>query len=164
VKSYLARADTIVIATVRDLQHGSVTDLHGFKLGPGSKLIVVKLGNTSDNDAESAIQELQPKHGIKNLDTVIANAGLGDIWQPIVVSTPSQAVEYFGVNAVGPMRLSWLLYLYYPNLLLLGLSSCPPFWAVSKCKANSQCPTLSMVCPKQRLTSSREKSTTSIQT
>jgi norsolorinic acid ketoreductase len=125
VRLYLSRPNTTVIASVRDIEHPSVADLHSFKVEPGSRLIVVKIESTSTTDAEAAISVLKSKYSITTLDTVIANAGLGIHWDKISEATPAQAEDNFNVNALGPMRL------FYATLPLLSAAPMPRFVVVT---------------------------------
>ncbi len=125
MKLYLSRPNTTVIATVRDVNSPSVADLHNFTIASGSRLIVSKIDSSSATDANTAINELKSKYEISKLDTVIANAGLGEDWDRIKDANTAQAEKYFQVNAAGPMHL------FYATLPLLSAASTPRFVLIS---------------------------------
>jgi len=73
---YLARPNSIVIAGVRDPNHKTSQALFQIPTAAGSKLIIVKIVNTSETDALDAVELLKNKHGITSLDVCV----------PIIVS------------------------------------------------------------------------------
>ncbi|KAH7140868.1 hypothetical protein EDB81DRAFT_885572 [Dactylonectria macrodidyma] len=84
LKRYLALPNHVVIAGNRDPEHPTSKELANLPLGEGSRLIVVKIDASIDQDAFDAVEELQKSHGIERLDVVIANAGVSYVW-PLVV-------------------------------------------------------------------------------
>ncbi|EQL01321.1 Nor-1 [Ophiocordyceps sinensis CO18] len=69
------RRNHTVIAAVRNVDG---TTLREYKPAEGSKLIVVKIENTSRSDAADAVEQVI-KEGITSLDIVIANAGINPL-------------------------------------------------------------------------------------
>ncbi|CAN9240602.1 unnamed protein product [Alternaria alternata] len=76
LQRYLAQPNHTVIAGNRNPAHPSSQALAKLPKGEGSKLIVVKIDASIEEDASIAIKELQDHHGIDHLDIVIANAGV----------------------------------------------------------------------------------------
>ncbi len=114
LKLYLAQPKTTVISAVRDVSHPSVQQLNSLPVADGSRHIIVKVDSKSLTDAKDAVQELQTRYGITKLDTVVANAGVGNYWG-LTADTPiSEVEEHFQVNSVGP----FVLYLAVRSLLL----------------------------------------------
>ncbi|ROW06242.1 hypothetical protein VPNG_08065 [Cytospora leucostoma] len=70
-EAFLSRPNHIVVAAVRNLD----TTLKAYKPAEGSKLILVKIENTSASDPAEAIQQIRAA-GVNSLDIVIANAGI----------------------------------------------------------------------------------------
>lgn len=104
LKAYLARPNHTVVAGIRDPTTGS-SAIVALPKAPGTKLIVVKVDSTSDTDALTAVTELQTKHGISSIDVVIANAGIGNEWSPVLQTSPQSVREYTEVNTIGPLLL-----------------------------------------------------------
>lgn len=102
VRHYLTLPNNIVIAGVRDTT--SVKDLSAIISAPSSMLIFAKIDAFSETDAATAVTELKCR-GIAHIDTVIANAGLGNFWGSALDTTPSHMLEHFQVNAMGPLIL-----------------------------------------------------------
>ncbi|KKY31537.1 putative aflatoxin biosynthesis ketoreductase nor-1 [Diaporthe ampelina] len=67
----LSRPNHVVVAAVRNLD----TSLRHYEPAEGSKLVVVKIDNTSSTDPPEAVETIKAA-GITRLDIVIANAGL----------------------------------------------------------------------------------------
>ncbi|KIM94041.1 hypothetical protein OIDMADRAFT_45853 [Oidiodendron maius Zn] len=109
LQAYLAQPNLIVIAGVRDPSVSSEA-LKRLPAASGTKLIVVKIDSASDTDAKSAVGTLAAEYGIKKLDVVLANAGLGHSWEK-VLSTPAETVrKYTEVNTIGPLLLFQAVY------------------------------------------------------
>ncbi|KAG8157440.1 hypothetical protein KVR01_012824 [Diaporthe batatas] len=84
VRRYLAQPNHTVIAGNRNPAHPTSKALSELPVGDGSKLIVVKIDATVHQDAFDAVKELEEKHGIEYLDIVIPNAGISNIWPPVL--------------------------------------------------------------------------------
>lgn len=76
VRRYLGLPNHIVIAGNRNPEHPTSRALWDLPVADGSKLIVVKIDVTVQQNAFDAVKELEEKHGIDHLDVVIANAGI----------------------------------------------------------------------------------------
>jgi norsolorinic acid ketoreductase len=74
-EKYLAQPNHTVIAAVRDLSSPTTTSLKAVTPASGSKLLVVKIENTSETDPFEAVESLKAQ-GISSLDIVIANAAI----------------------------------------------------------------------------------------
>ena len=107
VKTYLARSNTTVIATVRDPADPSSSKLSSLPKSSSSNLIVVKLDSASTNDPATVVQKLQDEHNITYLDVVIANAGISlpQAFGPAASVKASDLKEHFNVNTIGPLLL-----------------------------------------------------------
>jgi norsolorinic acid ketoreductase len=82
-----------------------VGELQALPVGTDSRLIIVKLDSDSPTGATDAVEELQLKFGVSQLDTVIANAGIGKYWGPATQTPIHEVEEHFKINAVAPVRL-----------------------------------------------------------
>jgi norsolorinic acid ketoreductase len=102
VTAYAQRANNIVIAGVRDTT--KTASIEAIALGPGSKIIIVKIDSLSTTDPTALVATLT-KHFITHLDVVIANAGIANYWGP-AITTPGEELEtHFKVNTVGTLLL-----------------------------------------------------------
>jgi len=104
LEKYLSRANTTVIATVRD--PSKQQSLHDIPKASGSKLIIVKVESRSDTDALEAVSSIT-NQGINHIDVVIANAGY---YTPpanpkVARITAKDLLEHVDVNTAGPIRL-----------------------------------------------------------
>ena len=125
VKEIVQRPNNIVIAAMRNMTSPVVDELQQLSTGTESQLIVVKIDSEVDDDASKAIQKLTSSHGLTKLDTVIANAGLGDYYGPASTTPAAQLRRHFNVNAVAP------LVLFQAAEPLLKKSSTPKFFIMS---------------------------------
>ena len=105
LQRYLALDDHIVIAGNRDPEHQSSHTLADLPRGKGSKLIIVKLDATVDQDAPNAVAELQQKHGIEHLDIVIANAGVSFAWPTVADTHLDDVRAHMSPNVYGAVGL-----------------------------------------------------------
>ena len=119
----LKRPDTTVIAAVRN--PSSATSLSQVPAASGSKVIVVKIDSQALEDPANAIAELQSKHGITKLDTVIANAGISSIYEPAATTPIAETQQHVEVNFIGP------LVLFQAVLPLLEKGTNPKFVGIS---------------------------------
>ena len=104
LNAYLSRPNHTIIAGIRDPTTGS-SDITAIPRAAGTKLIIVKIDSKSETDASTAISELRSKHNIESLDVVIANAGIGHDWSPVLQSKPESIREYIEVHTIGPLVL-----------------------------------------------------------
>jgi norsolorinic acid ketoreductase len=99
------RPNVTAIAAVRNRAGANVKSLTDLPRGEGSELIIVQIDSMSDTDPVTAIEILKSEHQIKQLDIVIANAGIarytvksGDL--PI-----SEIIEHHRTNTIGSLML-----------------------------------------------------------
>ncbi|CZR68729.1 probable aflatoxin biosynthesis ketoreductase nor-1 [Phialocephala subalpina] len=118
------RPNTTIIAGVRDVASATET-LKSIPVGPGSKIIIVKIDSTVDNDAAAAVEELKTKYGITHIDVLLSNAGLLDIVAPVLETPADQVRKHFEVNTIAPLIL---LQAFKP---LLDGSSSPKFLVIT---------------------------------
>ena len=83
LQRYLVQPNNVVIAANRNPLHPSSESLKHLPKGEGSRLILIKVDASLEQDAHNAVKELQESYGINHLDLIIANAGVSNIW-PIV--------------------------------------------------------------------------------
>ncbi|KAI1775578.1 hypothetical protein F4818DRAFT_382255 [Hypoxylon cercidicola] len=99
---FLLQPNTTVVATVRDLEQISITEL---PIAADSKLVIVKIDSRSDTDAQDAVKLIQAEHGIDRLDVVVANAGYGTVYGDLSQVKPHEVLNLVDINAIGPLRL-----------------------------------------------------------
>lgn len=102
---FLAEASHTVIAAVRNPSHATVHALQELPTGPGSRLVVVKLDASIEQDAQEAVVKLQQKHGIQHLDIVIANAGIGYIYPTVAEVKIADIRAHMEPNVYGVIAL-----------------------------------------------------------
>lgn len=124
VAALLQRSNNTVIAAVRN-PSSSGEDLQSLPIGPGSQLIVTKIDSEIDSDAGTAVNQLTSQQRITHLDTVIANAGIGDYAGPAASTSATDLMRHFQVNAAAP------LILFQATRSLLEKSSKPRFFTMS---------------------------------
>ncbi|KAJ4387611.1 hypothetical protein N0V93_008207 [Gnomoniopsis smithogilvyi] len=102
-EAFLSRPNHIVIAAVRNPE---TTTLKDFKATEGSKLILVKIENTSTTDPAAAVEQMRAA-GITTLDIVIANAGISpvDALRKVEDMSLDQIRNLFEVNTLSYITL-----------------------------------------------------------
>ncbi|KAF5598613.1 short-chain dehydrogenase reductase SDR [Fusarium pseudocircinatum] len=125
VKTFLAQPSLTVIVGVRDPSHSTSKALQDLRVGKGSKLIIVKLDSSVPSDAAMAVATLKSEHGIRALDTVIANAGVASDGG-LVRDTTVAIKTHFEVNTIGPA----VLFQAVINLLQASKTGNPLFVAI----------------------------------
>lgn len=105
VAKYLARPQTTVVATVRDLSSENASQLRSIKCRQGSKVIVLPLDFDIQSAAADAIAMLREKYDIQRLDIAISNAGICNTWARVEDVTDSDAMAHLEVNTLGLLRL-----------------------------------------------------------
>jgi norsolorinic acid ketoreductase len=105
LQRYLAQPNHTVIAGNRNPAHPSSQALAKLPKGEGSKLIVVKIDASIEEDASIAIKELQDHHGIDHLDIVIANAGVAYIYPSVAELKLDDLRGHLGPNVYGFVTL-----------------------------------------------------------
>lgn len=133
----LLKPSHIVIAAVRDPQHPTVQALHHLHTGLDTKLIIVKLDASIETDAHDAVSELQQKHGITNLDIVIANAGVSYIYPTVAEVKIEDIKAHMQPNVYGVITL------YQATRELLKRSAKEPIFMIMGSNAGL----LKYVCP-----------------
>lgn len=123
LQRYLAQPSHTVIAGNRDPTHPSSRALADLPRGDGSRLIVVKLDASVDQDAFAAIQELQEKHDIDHLDIVIANAGISYAWPSVAQLKLDDLRNHISPNVYG------FIALYQATRALMQKSSREPIFS-----------------------------------
>jgi len=122
LQKYLAQPNHTVIAGNRNPAHPSSKALADLPKAEGSNLIVVKLDASVDQDAFSAVKELQDSHGIDHFDIVIANAGVSYAWPPVAELKLDDLRGHLAPNVFG------FLSLYQATRALLQKSSREPIF------------------------------------
>lgn len=80
-------------------------ELKGFSAADGSRLLLVKIENTSPTDAQQALQVVRSE-GIDHIDIVISNAGGSPLpTTPLDMVTAEEMTTTYQVNAIGPLML-----------------------------------------------------------
>lgn len=125
VTAYLAKANTTVIATCREVSEQITKDLFSLSRGHGSNLIIVSLSLDKPQSVINAVSQLQRHHSINKIDIVIANAGICIHYGPLARMEDADLVSHFDVNTLGPIRL------FRATLPLLQASSQPKFIYIS---------------------------------
>ncbi|KAH8595455.1 putative aflatoxin biosynthesis ketoreductase nor-1 [Bisporella sp. PMI_857] len=106
VSSYLSRPNTTVIATIRDTENPALTaPLTALPVGASSELILIKLESTKDSDFPAAIETIEKKHGIAQIDVVIASAAVNADFLPVASTSVDTIKTYMEINTYGPLRL-----------------------------------------------------------
>ncbi|KAI0098686.1 hypothetical protein GGR51DRAFT_424027 [Nemania sp. FL0031] len=102
--AYLARPNTTLIGSVRNMESEGVKELKAAPVAAGSKLIFVHIESTSEEDPKKAVAELQ-KQGINHVDVVIANAGASPPAVPIDQVSQEDMLTNYKIFACGPLAL-----------------------------------------------------------
>ncbi|KAJ9608748.1 hypothetical protein H2200_006519 [Cladophialophora chaetospira] len=126
LRLYLSQAGNTVISAVRDPTHSSTQAIQALPTAEKTRHIVVGIDSASPSTADAAIKELKSRYNITSIDTVIANAGIGESWVPARETSIEAADLHFAVNAVGPLALFRAV-----RPLLLASSSTPRFVVIS---------------------------------
>ncbi|CAN9258927.1 unnamed protein product [Alternaria alternata] len=105
LQRYLAQPNHTVIAGNRNPAHPSSQALAKLPKAEGSKLIVVKIDASIEEDASIAIKELQDHHGIDHLDIVIANAGVAYTYPSVAELKLDDLRGHMGPNVYGFVTL-----------------------------------------------------------
>jgi norsolorinic acid ketoreductase len=99
-----ARPNNIVVAGVRDPSSKASQDLLAVPKGDGSQVKLVKLDSTIEADAVNAIESLKAD-GFEYIDRVIANAGIGDVYTPLLETDLKNIHRHMEVNFFGVVAL-----------------------------------------------------------
>lgn len=118
VEQLLARPNHVVIATVRDVSKAQ--PLTEIPVAAHSRLVIVKIDATVENDAAAAVRYLANHgHPITHIDTVIANAAVCTGWPTLADLNVDDLMTCFKPNVVG------IIWLYKALRPLLNNSSNP---------------------------------------
>ncbi|GAA6040952.1 hypothetical protein JCM8097_003205 [Rhodosporidiobolus ruineniae] len=126
VQALSSRPDSLICAGVRDPNQAK--ELNSLAEQKGN-VVVVKLEAPSEVDAAAIAELIEERAG--KLDVLIANAGIGDYFAPLLEQTPAYFREMFEVNTLGP------LVLFQATHHLLTKSNKPKFLAVSSTLGSS---------------------------
>ncbi|KAK3307384.1 uncharacterized protein B0T15DRAFT_510665 [Chaetomium strumarium] len=121
LETFLSRPNHTVIAANRDPAAKTSQELLSLPAAEGSKVIVVKVDATAEDDAAAAVTELQEKHGIDHIDTVIANAAVAWVIPTVSQLKIADLKEHMETNVHGVVRL-------YQAVLPLLKRSAKPVW------------------------------------
>ncbi|CAN9143631.1 unnamed protein product [Alternaria alternata] len=103
VSAYIGRANTTVIAAVRNV--ATAESLKSLPKSSGSQLIVIEIDVASSDSIRRGIKSLTAEYELDSLDTVIANAGMA-IKSPKLIEMATQDIQRFvDVNAYGQLEL-----------------------------------------------------------
>lgn len=105
LQRYLAQPNNVVIAANRDPSHPSSRSLKDLPKAKGSRLIVVKVDASLEQDSYNAVKELQESYGFDHLDLVIANAGISNIWPTVAELKITDLEAHMAPNVYGVIRL-----------------------------------------------------------
>ncbi|KAL7919564.1 NAD(P)-binding protein [Trichoderma austrokoningii] len=104
VKRFLARDNTVVVATVRNPDNTSSTrSLSGLPHGAESSVLTIKIDSLDNSSATSAIASISDR--ISHLDLVIANAGAQTHHGAISDTPLDQITSHIAINTVAPIAL-----------------------------------------------------------
>ena len=110
---------------MRDPSHASTRSLRAIAIANGSQLLTVQIDSLSETDARAAVAALQESHGIRTLDVVIANAGVGKYFGQAGETPIAEIRDHLDVNYIGALLL------FQAALPLLEASADPRFVLVS---------------------------------
>ncbi|KAL7930692.1 hypothetical protein V8C35DRAFT_324158 [Trichoderma chlorosporum] len=104
VKVFLARANVVVIAAVRDpLDNSSTEALSSAVCGTNSELITIRIDSLDNTSPFAGIDSITER--IDHLDVVVANAGVLQHYG-LVTAMPIDKLPYhFAINTVAPISL-----------------------------------------------------------
>ncbi|KAI0476567.1 hypothetical protein GGR56DRAFT_643382 [Xylariaceae sp. FL0804] len=128
---YLAQPNTVVIAANRDPSQPSSQSLKDLPKGEGSRLILIKLDASVEQDAHDVVKELEGSHGVGHLDLVIANAGKSYGWPTVAQLKIADLEDHMRPNVYG------IIWLYQATRPLLQKSTIGPKFIPIGSKAGS---------------------------
>ncbi|KAK3397590.1 hypothetical protein B0T20DRAFT_479789 [Sordaria brevicollis] len=104
---YLLRPDYTVIAAVRNPSHPTSQSLSTLPVHPSgtTRLIIVKLDLNERTDPSAAVKELSEKHGINEIDVVVANASTAYIWPKVRDAAVEDIKGHMETNVYGFVEL-----------------------------------------------------------
>lgn len=127
VKIFLARANVVVIAAVRDpLDRSSMAPLSSIICGTNSQLITIRINSLDSTSSSTTISSIP--ESIDHLDIVIANAGVLHHYGPVIAMPVDMLPHHFTINTAAPISL---LQACLPLLKKSKKSNCPKFIVIS---------------------------------
>lgn len=104
---YLLRPNHTIIASVRNPSHPTSQSLLTLPLHPSgtTRLVIVKLDLNKRTDPLAAVQELSEKHGINEIDVVIANAAMAYVWPKVRDVEVDDIMAHMETNVFGFVEL-----------------------------------------------------------
>ncbi|KIV76816.1 hypothetical protein PV11_08677 [Exophiala sideris] len=134
LKRYLIRPNYIVIAANRNPEHASSIDLVNIPKAADTRLVIVKVDASDDEDATSAVVALQVQ-GIDHIDLVIANAGVSYAFGKVSDISLKDVRDHFEPNIYGILRL------YQATIPLLRKSENPKWVTMGSIAGSIEVPT-----------------------
>ena len=104
VASFLQRANSIVVACVRD-PASSRESLECLPKAPGSVIVVLKVDCESVTDAAEMAHELQQVYRISHLDVVVANAAIAKNYGPCSTMQLEHLQNHMMINTYSMLLL-----------------------------------------------------------
>ncbi|MCO5613588.1 hypothetical protein L7F22_067865 [Adiantum nelumboides] len=135
VETLLARPNTTVIATVRDLNSPNVVKLYELLKAKASGLNVIKLDSAVPEDTVKSIEIISNQFQLDHIDVVIANAGNHNSQESAFMTDMTdnhnirQAIE---INTIAPLQL------FQATRHLLLASKLPEFIIISSVAGSLQ--------------------------
>ena len=93
-----------MVAAVRNPESPVSQSLKQLPKGNGSSLHIVKVDNEVHTDPVAAIKELEAL-GISHLDTVIANAAVGEVARSVLETDPEDVRRHLDINTISVLIL-----------------------------------------------------------
>jgi norsolorinic acid ketoreductase len=100
----LTRPNNTVIAAVRDPKAAASQCLNDLPKAAGTSLHLIKIDSSVPIDPAAAVEALKAA-GILYIDTVIANAAMGDTAESVLGTSPDAVRRNFDVNLIGVLAL-----------------------------------------------------------
>jgi norsolorinic acid ketoreductase len=100
----LTRPNNTVIAAVRDPKAAVSQSLNDLPRAAETSLHLVKIDCSIPTDPVAAVEALKAA-GISYIDTVIANAAMGDTAESVLNTSPDAVRQNFDVNLIGVLAL-----------------------------------------------------------
>ncbi|KAK5048192.1 hypothetical protein LTR84_005862 [Exophiala bonariae] len=105
VAAYLAQANNVVVAAVRNPDDENSKSLQSLPRAPTTSLVIVKIDSNSTTDAAEAVAVLETQYNITALDVVIANAAISQKFPRVENVTAVDILNHYRVNVVGVILL-----------------------------------------------------------
>ena len=102
-----------MIAALRDVNGPASIILENLPRGDYTRLCIVHIHSEKEEDPGNAIKFLEDNGVIDHIDTVIANAGIYDDYEPLHTVSSDAVRRHMEINGYGPL---WLFQAVYPLL------------------------------------------------